>query len=46
MLINENKYPIRKRLGVMSKFLLRSLTYFKHMNPDFVVNSGVIFAVN
>jgi hypothetical protein len=29
-----------------SKFLLRSLTYFKYPYQDFVVNSGLIFAVN
>lgn len=28
------------------KFLLRSLTYFKYSNWEFVVPSGLIFAVN
>lgn len=46
MLKNEYKTRLRRGPGNNSKFLLRSLTYFKYPYREFVVNSGLIFAVN
>ncbi len=46
MLKNEAAKMIRRNPVPEDKFLLRSLTYFKYPYHEFVVNSGLIFAVN
>jgi hypothetical protein len=46
MLKNEGITQLSGNTKNESRFLLRSLTYFKYPYQEIVVNSGLIFAVN